>query len=180
MRSEAKSAFGGRKFLGILCLISFLAIGLGFSQSAQGEKEPIPEPYVQLFGNQWVDYCRPLLLKSFDELDAKVYLFIRRDINGKGGLVEVLFLKKGSTGRILGGWIKPYSSEEQGFVKLENGKWFLSEQKKERCEELEKREYYNEEGDPILEFYLKKSGEIIRIINIKKFVEENFEDQKTK
>ena len=156
-----------RKFLVFGILFLFLTAGLGFSQS---------EPYVQLFGNKWANYYKPFLLKSFDELGAKLYLFIRRDLNGKGGLVEILFLQKGSTGRILGGWIKPYSSEEQGFVKLENGKWFLSEQKKEKGEELEKREYYNKKGDPILEFYLKESGAIIRTINIKKFVEENFKD----
>ena len=84
-----------KKLLVFGILFLFLTVGLGFSQSVQEKKKAIPEPYVQLFGNQWANYYRPFLLKSFDELDAKLYLFIRRDLNGKGGLVEVLFLEKG-------------------------------------------------------------------------------------
>lgn len=175
-----------RKFFGILCLVLFLTAGFGFGQEAQQNQEqsqPAPAPFFVLFGNQWVYYGNPQLIQSFDDLGAQLYVVLLRDQNGMGGFVELIYIVKENKAVLVCGWIKPYSSEEQGFVLMDensNFQWFLMQEKKVNGEQLEWRGLEDQEGNPIMTFYVKKKdgSEIkVRDIDIKKFVEKNFKDQ---
>lgn len=173
-----------RKILGIILVLFFLTAGFVFGQdlsSAEQKVEPSPEPYVQLYGKQWKNYLQPRLIKSFDELGAELYLYVRRDTAGHGGFVEVwyLYLKERKLGKIIAGWLKPYSDEEQGFFRKKNGEWFFTKQKKEIGLELEPDGY----EDRVV-FYLENREKGIEIwvgeIIIKEFIDKHFPKEERK
>lgn len=176
-----------RKISGILCLVLFLTAALGFGQEtpavqpAQQESQPL---IFQLFGTFWLPLSGEILA-SLDDLGVKVAIIWARDMDGTAGIAGLLIiLREGLNDykyKIVGGWIQPYSSDEQGFYLKESGKLSdLMKKKGEAGEELEWRGREDKDGNPILEFYLAKkdgSEEVLRVVDIKKFVEENFKDQ---
>ncbi len=173
-----------RKFLVLGILIVFLTTGLGFGQQipAQQEQQDEGQPVVfQLFGTTWI----PITGKSlgtFSDLGVSIILIWARDMNGIGGIIEILLIANQDLTKteVLGGWIKAYTPDEQGFYLKENSKELnLLGKKDETYEKLEWRGYDDQNGNPILEFYLiKKDGskEVVRTIDIRKFVEENFQN----
>jgi hypothetical protein len=106
-----------------------------------------------------------------------------RDMNGVAGIMEMLLIinQDVSQYEVVGGWIQPYSDDEQGFYLKESGELSdLMTKKGETGDQLEWRGREDQDGNPILEFYLKKkdgSQEVLRAIDIKKFVEETFKDE---
>ncbi len=175
-----------RKIFGMLCMVLFLMAGLSFAQEvpaaqpAQQEDQPL---VFELFGTSWYPLSGKVL-QSFDDLGVKVLLVWARDMNGTAGMVELLLIIGGDpnnpTCQIFGGWIQPYSVDEQGFYLQENGDLSgLMNKKGDTGDQLEWRGINDKDGNPILEFYLKKkdgSEEILRDIDIKKFVAEYFKN----
>lgn len=168
-----------KKILVLGILVGFLFIGFAVGQQEQQKQgQPLPAPFIVLFGNQWFYYDEPKLIESFDELGVQLVLIKIADQNGMGGIVELISIVnvKSNMEQFIAGWIKPCSSEEQGFVLKENGDWFLTDEKKVKGEQVDWKPDYNQEGNPVMIFYLKKKGEadelIIRIFDIKKFAEE--------
>ncbi len=173
-----------KKFLGVLCLILFLA-GLGLSQETQPTKtQERGQPMViQLFGISW-SALTGQKLGSFDDLNADIVMLWAKDKDNIAGIIEIAIItsRDKKTFRILYGWIRPYSLDEQGFFLDENGELILLEKRKDIGWELESKGGYNQEGNPVLIIYLKEtsnpeSEKVIRIIDFKKFVEENFKDE---
>lgn len=190
-----------RKIFGILCMVLFLIVGLSFGQiidvnrPAAQENQGQSYQEIQLFGTQWV-IEKGKVLEVYNELDAAVVWLLLRDKAGVAGFAEIVVITKldGSRWEIVGGCLKPSSSEEQGFYLMaydnfKNQKDKLSallEPKGKSGLQLIWEGYEDANGDPILEFYILNTGDptggmaiknIVRTINIKKFVEEHFKDE---
>lgn len=177
-----------RKFLVLGILLAFLTAGFVSGQefSLQQEQQEQGQPLVfQYFGTTWIPLSVKVLA-SFDALGVKVVMVWARDMNGVAGIIEMLLIvnQDASQYEVVGGWIQPYSDDEQGFYLKESGELSdLMKKKGEAGEQLEWKGYDDQEGNPILEFYTLNAGGptggaalkvVVRTIDIKKFVEEHF------
>lgn len=167
-----------RKILGILCLLSFLAI-TGFSQGLS-----VPAPFLRLFpGSQWAQYNDLKVLESFDELNVKLGYVLFVDQTNTGGFVELLVLASGDKKIILAGWAMPRTELEQGFIKVDRGIFpidgdeLLTKMKKEG-EALIWKLGVDQFGNSVLVFFFCKREPsqryLVKFIDVKEFVEENF------
>lgn len=167
--------------IGILTL--FFAIPALSQIISPEEDQSVPAPFIRLFGTQWALQVKETI-KLFDDLGIKLeYIFIR-DLNSRAGIVKLLVVSKGEDKeKFVGGWIKPFTQDEQGFSKMK-GDWYLTKTLKEG-ENLEWELGQDKDGSPLIIFYLNqkeynKSTKtttnyrmIIEHINVKKFIEEN-------
>ncbi len=157
--------------LGILVVLIFT---LGFSFGQEQEQQEQKPPFIQLYGNNWVEYCADIVLKSFDELGLQSVLVTVRDKNGMGGIVELLYLTDKFRWMLIAGKIKPFLPEEQGFFLQEDGNWILTKQKQEDHCVLRRREISDQDGNPLVVIYLfniETNAETdVRIINLKELV----------
>lgn len=182
-----------KRFLAFGVLFAFLAAGLVFGQGTQQAQENQGQAYqeISLFGVQWLLFSGKVL-GTPEELGATVALFYVRDKAGIAGIAEfiVIMNAEGTKWKIVGGWIKPYSDDERGFFwetriyptppGVEAYKdLILLQKKKDAGSQLQWRGLEDKDGNPILEFYLKLndgSEQVVRSIDIKKFVEEYLKD----
>ena len=161
-------------------LILFLLTCPSFSQ------QPIPAPLLQIFpGSQWALYKGIRVIYSFDNLVARVVTVSLVDVNKIAGIVDLMAINKGIEIKIVAGWVKQGSSEEQGFVKIHKGKipaeenWFCTKMKKQGEQLIWELEPDNQ-GNPLLVFYFLSGNDeetpptVAKIIDIKKFVKEEF------
>jgi len=166
-----------RKISGILCLVLFLTSGLVLGQEQQQEQgQPLPAPYIVLFGTQW-DKCGIGPTQFFDDLGIKIGIVYVRDRNYQLGIVDLLVIGKDDKEIPIAGWKKSYTDEEQGFVL---GTDVVTKTRAED-EALIYKTGRDQDGNLVLVlFHLKKGVDqplFVKYVDLKKFVEENFKDQ---
>ncbi len=183
MRSKAKSAFGGRKFLVLGILLTFLTAGFTFGQGVpvqdqeKQEGQPVPAPYLVLFGIQW-DICGYGSGYEIKELGVTTGIIFVKDKNSILGIAAVIAITKGNISIPIAGWFKLATPEEQGFVINDVGESIFTKTKAEG-EMMVPRSGKDQNGNHVIVFYLvKKSGEreLLKFVEVKQFVEENFQN----
>lgn len=182
MRSEAKSAFGGRKFLLLGILLTFLTAGLVFGQGIpiqeqQEQNQPVPAPYLVLFGTQW-DLCGYGAAKEIKELGVTVGIVFVKDRNSMLGIIDLIVIVKDKKEIPVAGWINSFTPQEKGFVINDAGEPILTKAKADG-EVMLTKSGQDKNGNYFIVFYLtKESGqpEVLKWIDINKFVADNFKD----
>lgn len=174
-----------KKFLisGILVVFLF-AMGFVFVQEADTtEKEGIPQ-IIQFQGVNWI-VLKPVPVRSFDDLDAELTFLLVGDMDRLVGTADFLVLanKDGGNLHILAVWYNTYKLEDmRGWVIKDDGKPLETKTYTEG-EYLQCMEDKDEEGNLVLKFFWHERGaepELVRTINIRKFVEEKFKDSSSK
>lgn len=163
-------------------LVLGILFGLIFTGLSFGQGQPL---IFQLFNNSW----KALIAEKIGALDdppIDLVMIWARDLNNRAGTIEIVVLlhRDKKEFRVVYGWIQHYSDDEQGFFLDEQGKFILLDKKKDAGWELEAKADYDQMGNPTLYFYLEKKGDpespkLVRTINIKEFVEENFKDKES-
>jgi len=180
-----------RKFLVLGILFGLFMAGLGFGQNAnstQEQNQPVPAPYLVLFGTQW-DQCGYGGTYAIKDLGIEIGVVFLRDRNNVLGIIDLIVIVKDNKTIPLAGWLKSFTSEEQGFI-IEDptiDKPILTKTRAEG-ETMIFKSGKDQNGDPVIVFFLLKKEfdpatneevikrEALKFIDIKKFVEENFKD----